>query len=61
MNACIRTALKNLYEDNLVVVFRFREELQQISKVIKRRNEERDEIYTYPFLDPEVVPSSITI
>lgn len=38
---------------------RFREELQEISKTIKRRNEHRNP--KYEWLDPEVVPNSISI
>lgn len=41
------------------IVQEFREELQEISKTIKRRNEHRNP--KYEWLDPEVVPNSISI
>ena len=40
---------------------RFREELAQISREIKRRNAMRTELYKYTHLDPEFIPNSINI
>ena len=42
-------------------LFRFREELAQISREIKRRNTMRTELYQYTHLDPDVIPNSINI
>ncbi|ELT89495.1 hypothetical protein CAPTEDRAFT_172669 [Capitella teleta] len=39
----------------------FRIELQHISRMIKQRNEQRDAIYKYPYLDPEIIPNNIGI
>ncbi|KAK3594458.1 hypothetical protein CHS0354_024901 [Potamilus streckersoni] len=41
------------------VVEEFRQELAEISKIIKERNKARNP--PYPFLDPEIVPNSISI
>ncbi|KAK6172858.1 hypothetical protein SNE40_016432 [Patella caerulea] len=43
----------------MVIVDEFRLELRQISKTIKERNESRNPPYIY--LDPEIVPNSISI
>jgi arachidonate 5-lipoxygenase len=43
----------------IIVYFRFREELKDISKTIKKRNEKREP--PYEWLDPDVVPNSISI
>jgi arachidonate 5-lipoxygenase len=37
----------------------FRDELQRISQLIKDRN--KDELYKYPFMDPENIPNAISI
>jgi arachidonate 5-lipoxygenase len=39
----------------------FREELVQISKIVQERNSQRDYIYQYPYLDPAIIPNSISI
>jgi len=39
--------------------FRFRADLAEISKTVKERNKVRNP--PYPFLDPEIVPNSISI
>ena len=44
-----------------IFFFRFQEELQNISKTVKQRNTYRDDIYKYPYLDPETVPNNISI
>jgi len=39
----------------------FKEELAEISKMIKKRNEDRDILFYYPYLDPENLPNYIPI
>lgn len=49
------------HESVLFLSNSFRTDLQHVSRMIKQRNDQRDAIYKYPYLDPEILPNNIYV